>query len=101
MHVFGRQLAEHLIDRYLRLYDIQTVAMLCCVFGEVVRRQKSRRGYTGEVAVAEGTSHPERKNSDRSSNVLKKTWQKMINGLCVIDSYYSQYELVKFTILFT
>lgn len=80
MHVFGRQLAEHLIDRYLRLYDIQTVAMLCCVFGEVVRRQKSRRGYTGEVAVAEGTSHPERKNSDRSSNVLKKTWQKMINA---------------------
>ncbi|OQR73707.1 WD repeat-containing protein 59-like [Tropilaelaps mercedesae] len=80
MHVFGRQLVEHLIDRYLRLYDIQTVAMLCCVFGEVARRQTSRRGFLGDVPVAEETTHTERKASDKSGNVLKKTWQKMINA---------------------
>ncbi|XP_064466934.1 GATOR2 complex protein WDR59-like isoform X2 [Ornithodoros turicata] len=30
---FGRKMLESVIDHYLKRYDIQTVAMLCCIFG--------------------------------------------------------------------
>ncbi|EEC03569.1 conserved hypothetical protein [Ixodes scapularis] len=32
-HPFGRQMLESIISHYLRHSDIQTVAMLCCLFG--------------------------------------------------------------------
>ncbi|XP_054917828.1 GATOR2 complex protein WDR59 isoform X4 [Dermacentor andersoni] len=31
-HPFGRQMLESIISHYLKHYDIQTVAMLCCIF---------------------------------------------------------------------
>ncbi|XP_072051931.1 GATOR2 complex protein WDR59-like [Amphiura filiformis] len=39
-HPFGRQLLKSLLDHYSSIHDVQTLAMLCCVFGSLHNQQK-------------------------------------------------------------
>lgn len=49
-HPFGRLMVESIISHYLKHYDIQTVAMLCCVFGGENAEGSSGRRFAFDQA---------------------------------------------------
>ncbi|KAG1704370.1 GATOR complex protein WDR59 [Nymphon striatum] len=55
-HPFGRQMLQSILDHYIQMQDVQTVAMLCCALGSRTENQSRKKSHSDSSAYSPGGS---------------------------------------------